>query len=103
MIQFQNCLNGEAKYVVARMVTIPKNIDLVINIFQMHFGRSEFIIDILLSRVGNLTLIRDQSLNSLTYLSNNVRSLVLTILSLSQDCHLKNSQVLRQLIGKLSE
>ncbi|KAG5891742.1 hypothetical protein JTB14_000345 [Gonioctena quinquepunctata] len=69
----------------------------------MRFGRPDQIIETLITQVRAIQPMRDQNLEKLIHFSNHVRNLVETIKSLKCTGHLKNPQLLKELLGKIPD
>ncbi|XP_044766568.1 uncharacterized protein LOC123322656 [Coccinella septempunctata] len=64
MIKLQKCLKGEAKLAVSGMMISPDNVDSVLKILEMRFGRPDLIIDGLISNVKAVTPIREHNIET---------------------------------------
>ncbi|XP_044755156.1 uncharacterized protein LOC123314105 [Coccinella septempunctata] len=103
MIKLQKCLKGEAKLAVSGMMISPDNVDSVLKILEMRFGRPDLIIDGLISKVKAVTPIREHNIESLIKFSNHISCLVATIKSLGYNEHLQNPTLVRDIVQKLPD
>ncbi|XP_044761992.1 uncharacterized protein LOC123319195 [Coccinella septempunctata] len=103
MIILQKCLKGEAKLAVSGMMISPDNVDSVLKILEMRFGRPDLIIDGLISKIKAVTPIREHNIESLIKFSNHISCLVATIKSLGYNEHLQNPTLVRDIVQKLPD
>lgn len=83
LIRLQNSLIGKAKDIVKSLLVLPENVEIVIENLRQHFGRSEYIVQILLEKVKNVPNIRDDKIESLfKQFSDLVTNLVFTLLKI---------------------
>ncbi|XP_044759170.1 uncharacterized protein LOC123316923 [Coccinella septempunctata] len=81
----------------------PDNVDSVLKILEMRFGRPDLIIDGLISKIKAVTPIREHNIESLIKFSNHISCLVATIKSLGYNEHLQNPTLVRDIVQKLSD
>jgi len=101
MYRLQKCLRDKAKVAVQAMLTVPENLDKVLETLECQFGRPERIISALIDRAKNTSAIREDNPETLVAFGNAVESLVLTMEHLHSTGHMWNPQLIQELVVKL--
>ena len=100
-MRLAKCLTGKAFDAVCAMLGLPENVPLIIKTLRMTFGRPEMIIKSLISKAKSVPSVSDCNPECIVALSNAVRGLVSTMKSLDCDGHMKNPQLMEELVQKL--
>lgn len=103
MIKLQRCLKGDAKSTVSGMMLMADNVDLVMQTLETRFGRPEYIIDGMIHKIRGLPYLKDSNFEKLIKFSSEVNNMVSIMKTLKSSGHLKNPQLMRDLVYKLPD
>ena len=101
MARLRKALKGKARETVSAMLTLPGNLNRVIETLERRFGRPDTIIECMVEKTKALSAPSEGDMVGLIDLSNAVTNLVTTMELLNSDGHLKNPELRRQLAGKV--
>lgn len=101
--RLQKSLHGKARETVVAMFMVPDNAINIIKILEMRFGRPDFIIKTLIEKAQQMMSPKNGRLDLLIDFSNMVRNLVITMKTLKTDGHMRNPQLIEDLVSKLPD
>ncbi|XP_031337274.1 uncharacterized protein LOC116166463 [Photinus pyralis] len=99
--RLQKCLKGNARTIVESLLILPRNADKIIDMLRKRFGRPELIVFMLLDRIRNFPVVKEDKLDMFINFSDNVKNVVGTMETLNQEDHLRNPILLQELLNKL--
>ena len=98
LARLQKCLKGKAKTLVQSLLALPANVPRILSTLQMHYGRTDLIIETLIQQVQTLPPVEETNLIDFAVA---VQNLVSTIESANATAHLQNPQLRKDLVGRL--
>ena len=99
LARLQKCLKGKAKTLVQSLLALPANVPRIISTLQMHYGRTDLIIETLIQQVQTLPPVEETNLIDFAVA---VQNLVSTIESANATAHLQNPQLRKDPCGTSS-
>ena len=95
------CLKGKAHDAVCAMLGIPENVSLVIETLKMTFGRPDLIVKSLIQKAKSVPAPHENRPDTVIAFCNAVQCLVATMKNLRCTGHMKNPQLLEELVQRL--
>jgi hypothetical protein len=99
--RLSKCLKGKAKETVKSLLTVPENVDRIIDTLKTNFGRPQYIIESLIEKVRKITPVKEGQWELFMDLSNAVTNTVTTIKNLEKKEYLMSPIILKELQLKL--
>ena len=103
LVRLQKCLRGKAEEAVKGLLAIPDNVNQVMQILELRFGRPEVIFSSLINKAKAYVSIRADDFEALISFSTSVQTLVSTMKLLRSAGHLHNPQLRQELVQTTGE
>jgi hypothetical protein len=86
---------------VSALLLSATNLEKIISTLKLRFGRPEFIIDIMLSKLRQTKLIRHDDINAFIEFATKIQNMVATMHVTEVTGHLTNPSLIKEIINKL--
>jgi hypothetical protein len=99
--RLSRCLRGRARDSASALLLSATNLEKIISTLKLRFGRPEFIIDIMLSKLRQTKFIRHDDINAFIEFATKIQNMVATMHVTEVTGHLTNPSLIKEIINKL--